>query len=166
MYTYIYILGATLMWKCPMQRRIPWTFLYRSMTYKWHFYIKGKWSQINYVHLYKHIWCCTNVNASHAAEDNVNIFYTFINVTVRIFIFGEMAVSCWCCMDSQAWGIYHPPTFPTWLPRGNMCLCVNKINQFKNKNLLAWILTSLSIGVGYPPMKQIKKEKSCKITQK
>ena len=45
-----------------------------------------------------------------------------------------------CCISRQAWGIYHPPTFPTCLPCGKkrkkkkMCRCKKKKKKINFKN--------------------------------
>ena len=38
-----------------------------------------------------------------------------------------------CCNSKQAWGIYHPPTFPTCLLCGNMCRCKNEKKKIFKK---------------------------------
>ena len=38
-----------------------------------------------------------------------------------------------CCNSRQAWGIYHPPTFPTCLPCGNMCRCKKEKKKILKK---------------------------------
>ena len=63
------------------------------------------------------------------------IVYTYIynqkhkytNVATNTYMMTENGEKCQChvkcCNGRQAWGIYHPPTFPTCLPCGNMCRC-------------------------------------------
>ena len=48
-----------------------------------------------------------------------------------------MGETCQCqvvfCSSRQAWGVYHPPTFPTCLPCGNVCRCRKKKKEILNK---------------------------------
>ena len=55
---------------------------------------------------------------------------------IWLIILEKMAVSSMCCSDSQAWGIYHPPTFPTWLSSCDMCICKKEKKKLNKKKIL------------------------------
>ena len=64
-----------------------------------------------------------------------NKIHKYTNVATNTYIMKKNGEECQChvkcCNGRQAWGIYHPPTFPTCLPCGNMCRCKKEKNLLK-----------------------------------